>query len=218
MSFLSLSQTFTPWTPLKRFIFFLKETYSEILDGFLKKLPSNQGAKYRPDSVQHLCDPSSGPLAWLDGSPFTYSNWLSSPPPGAACAHIRRGSDFQWVATSDCNKTLPFICQFGTPPADPRVGKIAQWVLALWFTILHHFCYFTERGRSIICASHDAALQCDSGRVLIIDRGFYGRRNVHYCRPGQLKVTTATQLRCSWVDVAESLKGMALLNNCVRVI
>ncbi|XP_068592767.1 polycystin-1-like protein 2 [Cebidichthys violaceus] len=51
-------------------------------------------------------------LSWLDGSHLTYSNWVSSPQPGAACGHALRDSGFQWEATRDCNKKLHFICQF----------------------------------------------------------------------------------------------------------
>ncbi|XP_031725951.1 polycystic kidney disease protein 1-like 2 [Anarrhichthys ocellatus] len=51
-------------------------------------------------------------LYWLDGSYITYSNWVSSPQPGAACGHTLRDSGFQWEATRDCNKKLHFICQF----------------------------------------------------------------------------------------------------------
>ncbi|KAM6955775.1 polycystin-1-like protein 2 [Lycodopsis pacificus] len=51
-------------------------------------------------------------LYWLDGSHITYSNWVSSPQPGAACGHTLRDSGFKWEATRDCNKKLHFICQF----------------------------------------------------------------------------------------------------------
>uniref|UniRef100_A0A672GMT9 Polycystic kidney disease 1 like 2a n=1 Tax=Salarias fasciatus TaxID=181472 RepID=A0A672GMT9_SALFA len=57
-------------------------------------------------------DSLSGPLAWLDGSPVSYSKWVSGPRPGAACGHILGNSGFQWEATEDCGKKLPFICQF----------------------------------------------------------------------------------------------------------
>ncbi|GLD74103.1 polycystic kidney disease protein 1-like 2 [Lates japonicus] len=55
---------------------------------------------------------TEGALSWLDGSHITFSNWASSPQPGAACGHILKDSGFQWEATRDCNKTLRFICQF----------------------------------------------------------------------------------------------------------
>uniref|UniRef100_A0AAQ6AF67 Polycystic kidney disease 1 like 2a n=1 Tax=Amphiprion ocellaris TaxID=80972 RepID=A0AAQ6AF67_AMPOC len=114
-----------------------------------------------------------GPLSWLDGSPMTYSKWVSSPQQGAACGHIRRNSGFQWEATRDCNKKLHFICQF-------------------------------ESGRSIVCAGRSTALQCGSGQVLMIDGGFYGRNNIHYCR-SRFSPTTSTDQECGWVDVVESV-------------
>lgn len=56
---------------------------------------------------------SPGRLFWLDGSQITFSNWVNSPKPEAACGHILGDSGFQWEATTDCNKKLQFICQFG---------------------------------------------------------------------------------------------------------
>uniref|UniRef100_A0AAQ6A6U0 Polycystic kidney disease 1 like 2a n=1 Tax=Amphiprion ocellaris TaxID=80972 RepID=A0AAQ6A6U0_AMPOC len=113
-----------------------------------------------------------GPLSWLDGSPMTYSKWVSSPQQGAACGHIRRNSGFQWEATRDCNKKLHFICQFGM---------------------------YSD-------SSSDTALQCGSGQVLMIDGGFYGRNNIHYCR-SRFSPTTSTDQECGWVDVVESVTG-----------
>ncbi|TKS67505.1 Polycystic kidney disease protein 1-like 2 PC1-like 2 protein [Collichthys lucidus] len=52
-----------------------------------------------------------GPLIWLNGSYITYSNWVSSPQPGAACGHMLRDSGFQWEATIHCNREMAFICQ-----------------------------------------------------------------------------------------------------------
>ncbi|KAI3355885.1 hypothetical protein L3Q82_004435 [Scortum barcoo] len=115
-----------------------------------------------------------GPLSWLDGSHITFSNWVSSPKPGAACGHIQRDSGFQWKATRACNEKLHFICQF-------------------------------ESGRSIVCAGGNVTLQCGSGQVLMIDGGFYGRRNIHYCRSTRSPSTTPTEHQCGWVDVVESL-------------
>ncbi|XP_027146940.1 polycystic kidney disease protein 1-like 2 [Larimichthys crocea] len=53
-----------------------------------------------------------GPFIWLNGSYITYSNWVSSPQPGAACGHMLRDSGFQWEATIHCNREMAFICQF----------------------------------------------------------------------------------------------------------
>ncbi|XP_051815403.1 polycystic kidney disease protein 1-like 2 [Acanthochromis polyacanthus] len=114
-----------------------------------------------------------GPLSWLDGSPITYSKWVSNPQQGAACGHIQRNSGFQWEATRDCNKKLHFICQF-------------------------------ESGRSVVCAGRSTTLQCGSGQVLMIDGGFYGRNNIHYCR-SRFSPTTIAEQECGWVDVVESV-------------
>lgn len=63
--------------------------------------------------VQQWFVVSSGTLAWLDGSHITYSNWINSPQPDAACGHILRNPGLEWKATRDCNQNLHFICQFG---------------------------------------------------------------------------------------------------------
>ncbi|AWP12851.1 putative polycystic kidney disease protein 1-like 2 [Scophthalmus maximus] len=118
-----------------------------------------------------------GALFWLDGSNVTYSNWASSPEPGAACGHILKDSGFQWEATRDCDKKLCFICQF-------------------------------ESRRKVVCAGRDNTLRCGSGQVLMIDGGFYGRKNAHYCRPTTSSPTTSAQRHCGWVDVEESLRAL----------
>ncbi|KAK2906286.1 hypothetical protein Q8A73_010229 [Channa argus] len=120
---------------------------------------------------------AEGPFSWLDGSYITYSNWVNSPPPEAACGHMLRHSDFKWKATKDCNKRLPFICQF-------------------------------ESGSSIVCAGHHTTLQCGSGQVVIIDGGFYGRKNIHYCRATASLPTTSKHHQCGWVDVVETLSAL----------
>lgn len=152
--------------------------------------------------VQQWFVPSSGPLSWLDGSHITYSRWVSSPLPGAACGHILRDSGFQWDATSDCNKNLPFICQFGMYLKNSIVNHA---LMSYHFVLL---LYTSESGRSIVCAGRSTTLQCGSGQVLIIDGGFYGRKSVHYCRSMHSPPTTPTQRHCSWVDVVESLTGI----------
>nr|XP_040057277.1 polycystic kidney disease protein 1-like 2 isoform X1 [Gasterosteus aculeatus aculeatus] len=128
-----------------------------------------------PSASPNLTNPATheGALSWLDGSHITYSNWVSSPQPGAACGHTLRDSDFQWEATRDCKKNLHFICQF-------------------------------DSGRSIVCAGENTTVQCGSGQVLMIDGGFYGRKNMYYCRSTQ---TTSTGHQCGWKDVVELLKA-----------
>ncbi|XP_047457946.1 polycystic kidney disease protein 1-like 2 [Mugil cephalus] len=117
---------------------------------------------------------SEGPLSWLDGSPVTYSRWVSSPQPDAACGHMLKNSGFQWEATRDCNKPLHFVCQ-------------------------------SEFGRSIACADHNTSLRCGLGQVIMIDGGFYGRKNIHYCRARLPPSSSKQQHECGWVDVAESI-------------
>lgn len=58
-----------------------------------------------------------------------------------------------------------------------------------------------------MCAGRDNTLRCGSGQVLMIDGGFYGRKNAHYCRPTTSSPTTSAQRHCGWVDVEESLRG-----------
>uniref|UniRef100_A0A673B3V4 Polycystic kidney disease 1 like 2a n=1 Tax=Sphaeramia orbicularis TaxID=375764 RepID=A0A673B3V4_9TELE len=59
-----------------------------------------------------VSSPAEGSLSWLDGSYITYSYWAHRSPPGAACAHILKNSDYRWKPTDDCNSRLYFICQF----------------------------------------------------------------------------------------------------------
>ncbi|XP_036400112.1 polycystic kidney disease protein 1-like 2 [Megalops cyprinoides] len=55
---------------------------------------------------------ADGPLAWLDGSDVSYSNWVKDPPEAAGCSHILRDSGFQWEATHNCSQELYFVCEF----------------------------------------------------------------------------------------------------------
>nr|XP_043906417.1 polycystic kidney disease protein 1-like 2 [Solea senegalensis] len=116
----------------------------------------------------------AGDLCWLDGSHIIYSNWASSPQPGAACGHILKDSSFQWKATTDCNIDMRYICQF-------------------------------ESTRSIVCPAHNIILRCGSAQMLMIDGGFYGRQNIHYCQSTLSSPTSSTQHHCGWLDVGDSL-------------
>lgn len=64
-----------------------------------------------------------------------------------------------------------------------------------------------------MCAGRNTTLQCSSGQVLMIDGGFYGRKNIHYCRSTLSATTTSTQHQCGWVDVVDSLTGKTQFNN-----
>ncbi|XP_078118997.1 polycystin-1-like protein 2 [Sander vitreus] len=69
---------------------------------------------------------------------------------------------------------------------------------------LNFICQF-DSGRSIVCAGHNTTLQCGSHQVLMIDVGFYGRENIHYCRSTLSPPSTSTEHQCGWVDVVASL-------------
>ncbi|KAM7380789.1 hypothetical protein PAMP_004062 [Pampus punctatissimus] len=73
-------------------------------------------------------------------------------------------------------------------------------------------------GRSIMCAGCNTTLQCGSGQVLMIDGGFYGRNNIHYCRFTLSATTTSTQHQCGWVDVGDSLTGLTLSVSTVAAV
>ncbi|KAM9346888.1 polycystin-1-like protein 2 [Symphorus nematophorus] len=174
-----------------QYTFFSAQTWCEQRGGHLAFIPDEEtqhflqrhldpktdiwlGAASSASTNLRYSPTAEGPLSWLDGSPISYSNWVSSPQPGAACGHMLRDSGFQWEATKDCNKKLPFICQF-------------------------------ESGRSILCAGRNTTLQCGSGQILLMDGGFYGRKNIYYCRSTRSTPATPAQLQCGWVDIVESL-------------
>uniref|UniRef100_A0A8C9YDZ1 Polycystic kidney disease 1 like 2a n=1 Tax=Sander lucioperca TaxID=283035 RepID=A0A8C9YDZ1_SANLU len=69
---------------------------------------------------------------------------------------------------------------------------------------LNFICQF-DSGRSIVCAGRNTTLQCGSHQVLMIDIGFYGRENIHYCRSTLSPPSTSTEHQCGWVDVVASL-------------
>ncbi|XP_072253760.1 polycystin-1-like protein 2 [Leuresthes tenuis] len=154
--------------PNKDAQYFLERHLDSENDMWLGLAPSSSSNQQNSGNVEGL-------LSWLDGSPVTYSKWLSSPQPGAACANIVRNSGFQWKATGNCNKKMHFICQFAS-------------------------------GRRIVCSGHNTTLQCSSGQMLIIDGGFYGRKNINFCR-SRFSSLTSTKDECGWIDVVDSIKA-----------
>ncbi|XP_022597025.1 polycystic kidney disease protein 1-like 2 [Seriola dumerili] len=112
-----------------RHSFFSAQAWCEESGGHLAFIPDEDTQHFlqrhldpEKDTWLGLAPPSSpkpsysatvdGGLSWLDGSHVTYSNWVSSLQPGAACGHVLKDSGFQWDATTDCYKKLHFICQF----------------------------------------------------------------------------------------------------------
>ncbi|XP_061526662.1 polycystin-1-like protein 2 isoform X2 [Phycodurus eques] len=71
---------------------------------------------------------------------------------------------------------------------------------------LNFICQFDSR-RSIACDGQNATLQCGSGQVIEIDDSFYGRKTVHYCRTKLPTTPSPPQDKCTWTDVADSVKG-----------
>lgn len=67
--------------------------------------------------------------------------------------------------------------------------------------------FYPESGRSIVCAGHNATLQCGTGQIIEIDGAFYGRKTGHYCRSRLPPPATSTQGQCGWVDAVDSLAG-----------
>lgn len=151
---------------------------------------------------------SSGHLSWLDGSPVTYSKWVSSPEPGAACGYVLRNSGFHWEARNNCSKNRSFICQFGKYSDEDRV---AHWITPYEELLLHCLVIFSESGRTIVCEGRNTTLQCGSGQVLMIDGGFYGRKSIHYCR-SKFPPPASPQHECGWADAVESITGKTRSN------
>lgn len=82
--------------------------------------------------------------------------------------------------------------------------KLNHWITLHGYLL--KLLSFSGSGKSIICAGHNTTLQCASGQVLMIDGGFYGRRNAHYCR-SRFSAPTFAHGECGWVDVGDPVKG-----------
>ncbi|KAM3607032.1 uncharacterized protein V6R79_000867 [Siganus canaliculatus] len=116
--------------------------------------PGFTNVKYSPAA--------EAPLSWLSGSYITYSNWMSTPEPGSACAHTLRDTHLQWEATKDCSKELPFVCQHesGSSTAcaghDTRLqcgsGQVLMIDGAFYGRKSVHFCRITDSTHATITA------------------------------------------------------------------
>ncbi|XP_046713583.1 polycystic kidney disease protein 1-like 2 [Silurus meridionalis] len=70
-----------------------------------------------------------------------------------------------------------------------------------------YICEF-ELGQSLVCVDNQAVLSCDSGKVIQIDEGFYGRQTAYYCKANQTLLTVTTVLEgCSWQNVLNEVSG-----------
>ncbi|XP_034741970.1 polycystic kidney disease protein 1-like 2 [Etheostoma cragini] len=97
-------------------------------------------------------------------------------------------------------ETQYFLKRFLDPKKDVWLG-----VAPSAFPNLQNSSTVEDSGRSIVCGGRNATLQCGSHQVLMIDVGFYGRKNIHYCRSTLSPPSPSTEHRCGWVDVVASL-------------
>uniref|UniRef100_A0A665VH41 Polycystic kidney disease 1 like 2a n=1 Tax=Echeneis naucrates TaxID=173247 RepID=A0A665VH41_ECHNA len=167
---------------------FSAEAWCEEHGGHLAFIPNKDTQQF----LQKYLDPEED--MWLGVAPPISPNSESAPGEGA----------LSWLDGSPIT--------YSNWGSNPQPGAACGYILKnsgfRWEATtqcnkkLHFICQF-ESGRFIVCRSSQTTLQCGSGQVLIIDSGFYGRKNVHYCRAAFSPPTTATQ--CGWVDVGTSV-------------
>lgn len=127
----------------------------------------------------------------------------------------------QVTATKNCPSSASLVSVRLDLPANKKplssksmsFGDAAHHAI-YWFASV----YFTDSGRAIVCPGRNTTLQCGSGQVIMINRGFYGRKNVHYCRSMHSLLTTPPRLYCSWVDVREWLTGKTNISALFRCL
>ncbi|XP_049449240.1 polycystic kidney disease protein 1-like 2 [Epinephelus fuscoguttatus] len=171
--------------------FFNAQAWCEQRDGHLAFIPDKETQHF----IQTLMDPKRD--VWLGVAPSTSPNLqYSSTVEGA----------LSWLDGSH----LTYSNWVSSPQPGEECGHILRDSGFQWEATrhcnkkLHFICQF-DSGRSIVCAGCNTTLQCGSGQVLMIDRSFYGRKNLHYCRSTFSPPTTTTEHKCGWVDVVETL-------------
>nr|XP_033472921.1 polycystic kidney disease protein 1-like 2 [Epinephelus lanceolatus] len=171
--------------------FFSAQAWCEQRDGHLAFIPDKETQHF----IQTLMDPKRD--VWLGVAPSTSPNLqYSSTVEGA----------LSWLDGSH----LTYSNWVSSPQPGEECGHILRDSGFQWEATrhcnkkLHFICQF-DSGRSIVCAGRNTTLQCGSGQVLMIDRSFYGRKNLHYCRSMFSPPTTTTEHKCGWVDVVETL-------------
>ncbi|KAL7385772.1 hypothetical protein ABVT39_028164 [Epinephelus coioides] len=171
--------------------FFNAQAWCEQRDGHLAFIPDKETQHF----IQTLMDPKRD--VWLGVAPSTSPNLqYSSTVEGA----------LSWLDGS----YLTYSNWVSSPQPGEECGHILRDSGFQWEATrhcnkkLHFICQF-DSGRSIVCAGRNTTLQCGSGQVLMIDRSFYGRKNLHYCRSTFSPPTTTTEHKCGWVDVVETL-------------
>ncbi|XP_065818469.1 polycystin-1-like protein 2 [Labrus bergylta] len=189
--------------------FYSAEAWCEQRGGHLAFIPNEETQYF----IQTHLDPKQD--VWIGAAPSASPNltvdrqYFHSPGP------------FSWLD----NSPVTFSKWEHSPQPGAACGHILTNSRFQWKATkdcnrkLHFICQF-ESGRSIVCAGRNTTLQCGSGQVLMIDGGFYGRKNMHYCRVGLglsslFPLMTPTQQQCTWVDVQETLTGKTW-SNCVQ--
>lgn len=143
----------------------------------------------------------------MDGSDVRYNNWVNLPDEKTTCGHILKQTGFQWKATDDCNQELNFVCQFGIQALINPLNMLNVLFMGLNVFLLLFQC--PDFGRGIACEGQNATLQCGSGQVIEVEDAFYGRKTVHYCRSHLAALPTSSQEECSWINVMDSVTGVA---------
>uniref|UniRef100_A0A3Q3GKD7 Polycystic kidney disease 1 like 2a n=1 Tax=Labrus bergylta TaxID=56723 RepID=A0A3Q3GKD7_9LABR len=167
-------------------------------------------------SAEAWCEQRGGHLAFIPNEETQYFIQTHLDPKqdvwiGAAPSYFHSPGPFSWLD----NSPVTFSKWEHSPQPGAACGHILTNSRFQWKATkdcdrkLHFICQF-ESGRSIVCAGRNTTLQCGSGQVLMIDGGFYGRKNMHYCRVGLglsslFPLMTPTQQQCTWVDVQETL-------------
>uniref|UniRef100_A0A8C4F9S5 Polycystic kidney disease protein 1-like 2 n=1 Tax=Dicentrarchus labrax TaxID=13489 RepID=A0A8C4F9S5_DICLA len=170
--------------------FFSAQAWCEQRGGHLAFIPDEETQYF----LQRHLDPKKD--VWLGAAPSTSSNLQYSP---------TVEGPLSWLDGSH----IIYSSWVSRPQPGAACGHILRDSGFQWDATrdcnkkLSFICQF-ESGRSIVCAGRNTTLQCGSGQVLMIDGGFYGRKNIHYCRSTLSPPKAPTPHQCGWVDVVES--------------
>ncbi|XP_028446278.1 polycystic kidney disease protein 1-like 2 [Perca flavescens] len=171
--------------------FYSAEAWCEQRGGHLAFIPDEETQYF----LKRFLDPKKD--VWLGVAPSASPNLQYSP--------IVEGA-LSWLDGSH----ITYSNWVSSPQLGAACGHILkdsgfQWEATRDCNQKRHFICQFDSGRSIVCAGRNATLQCGSHQVLMIDVGFYGRENIHYCRTTPSPPSTSTEQQCGWVDVVASL-------------
>ncbi|XP_039674212.1 polycystic kidney disease protein 1-like 2 [Perca fluviatilis] len=171
--------------------FYSAQAWCEQRGGHLAFIPDEETQYF----LKRFLDPKND--VWLGVAPSASPNLQYSP--------IVEGALF-WLDGSH----ITYSNWVSSPQLGAACGHILrdsgfQWEATRDCNQKRQFICQFDSGRSIVCAGRNATLQCGSHQVLMIDVGFYGRENIHYCRSTPSPPSTSTEQQCGWVDVVASL-------------